>query len=143
MLPFDTLDQRIKVIGRAAGVDGGLIAAVANLRGDSDAVVATWESTGKKTSYAYQALVEWSAPRLFCDKTPPYAEDGSILSRAEYLFASARYLSIFRHPFACIESWIDLERKNLVLQNKDSSKVTWDGIEAKYRRYNGNIVEFQ
>ena len=116
---------------------------MANLRGDSDAVVATWESTGKKTSYAYQALVEWSAPRLFCDKTPPYAEDGSILSRAEYLFASARYLSIFRHPFACIESWIDLERKNLVLQNKDSSRVTWVGIEAKYRRYNGNIVKFQ
>ena len=142
LLPFDTLDERIKVIGRAAGLDGGLIAAVGNLRGDAGALVASWENARVSTCHAYRMLAEWTAPRLFCDKTPGYAFDSTILSRAERLMASPRYLSTVRHPVACIESWIELERKNLILQNRDASKVTWADIEAKYCAFNGNIIDF-
>ena len=142
LLPFDTLDERIKGIGRAAGLDGGLIAAVGNLRGDAGALVASWETNKVNTRHAYRMLAEWTAPRLFCDKTPGYAFDSTTLSRAERLMASPRYLSTVRHPVACIESWIELDRKNLILQNKDASKVTWTDIEAKYRAFNGNIIDF-
>jgi len=142
LLPFDTLDERIKVIGRAAGLDGGLIAAVGNLRGDAGALVASWEANKVNTRHAYRMLVEWTAPRLFCDKTPGYAFDSTTLSRAERLMASPRYLSTVRHPVACIESWIELDRKSLILQNKDASKVTWTDIEAKYCAFNGNIIDF-
>ena len=142
LLPFDTLEERITVIGRAAGLDGGLIAAVGNLRGDAGDLVASWEANKVNTRHAYRMLVEWTAPRLFCDKTPGYAFDSTTLSRAERLMASPRYLSTVRHPVACIESWIELDRKNLILQNRDASKVTWADIEAKYRAYNGNIIDF-
>jgi pimeloyl-ACP methyl ester carboxylesterase/acyl carrier protein len=142
LLSFDTLDERIKVIGRAAGLEGGLIAAVGDLRGDTGALVGKWERTNTSTRSVYRALVEWSAPRLFCDKTPIYSHDQGILPRAELLMASTCYLSTVRHPLACIESWIELERKNLILQNRDASTVTWIDIEAKYRAYNGNIIDF-
>ena len=142
LLPFDTLDERIKGIGRAAGLDGGLIAAVGNLRGDAGALVASWEANKVNTRHVYRMLAEWTAPRLFCDKTPGYAFDSTTLSRAERLMASPRYLSTVRHPVACIESWIELDRKNLILQNKDASKVTWTDIEAKYSAFNGNIIDF-
>lgn len=136
------MDERIKALGKAAGFEGGLIAAVGDLRGDTGALVGNWERTNTSTRSAYRALVEWSAPRLFCDKTPIYSHDQGILPRAELFMASPRYLSTVRHPIACIESWIDLERKNLILQNRDASTVTWIDVEAKYRTYNGNIIDF-
>lgn len=84
LLQADSLDQRIRIIGRASGVDGGLIVAVGSLRqSDGGTLVATWERTSTNTCQVYEALIEWSAPKLFCDKTPGYASDGRILARAE------------------------------------------------------------
>ena len=93
----------------------GLDVAVSSLRHDAGAVVAVWERARTKTRLAYRALVEWSAPRLFCDKSPGYADDRRILAWGEELFPSARYLSIIRHPAACIESWVELSRNTLRL----------------------------
>lgn len=101
-------------MGRAF-LAGGLDVAVCSLRHDAGAVVAVWERARTKTRLAYRALVEWSAPRLFCDKSPGYADDRRILAWGEELFPSARYLSIIRHPAACIESWVELSRNNLRL----------------------------
>ena len=120
----------------------GLNLAVGSLRHDTGAVVATWERACAKTRIAYEALVEWSAPRLFCDKSPGYARDSRFLAWAEQLFASARYLSTIRHPAACIESWVELSRNNLKLQNRDPSQVTWASVEEEYRILNQNIIDF-
>ena len=86
----------------------GLNLAVGSLRHDTGAVVAFWERAATETCIAYRALVEWSAPRLFCDKSPAYSRDS--LAWAEQLFASALYLSTIRHPVACIASWVELAR---------------------------------
>ena len=121
----------------------GLNLAVGSLRHDSGEVVAFWERVAAETCIAYKGLVEWSAPRLLCDKSPGYARDGRFLAWAEQLFASARYLSTIRHPAACIESWVELLRNNLKLQNRDPSQVTWASIEEEYRILNQNVIDFQ
>ena len=55
---------------------------------------------------------------MLVDKTPLYASDLNILRRAKVSFSEAKYLFISRHPVPCIESWVDLTKKNLALQNK-------------------------
>jgi len=112
----------------------GLGVAVGSLRHDTGTVVAIWESVRSETSVAYRALVEWSAPRLFCDKSPGYASDSRVLAWAEQLFASARYLSTIRHPAACIESWVELMQKH--------GGATWASLEVRYRNVNQNIIDF-
>ena len=141
MLRFDALHVRLGMLSMVA--DGilarGLGVAVGSLRHDTGAVVAIWESARSETSVAYRALVEWSAPRLFCDKSPGYASDSRVLAWAEQLFASARYLSTIRHPAACIESWVELMQKHGGIVGKGA---TWASLEVQYCTINQNIIDF-
>lgn len=62
-----------------------------------------------------------------------------MLRQAESCFARAKYLFISRHPVPCIESWIDLTKKNLALQNRVAD-VEWSTTEPEWVAHNQNII---
>jgi hypothetical protein len=80
------------------------------------------EQRARPIQAAYQLLQEAAAPRRLVDKTPGYAMDLAILSRAEALFEKPLYIHLVRHPYAVIESFVR-HRLHVVLGQPDADPV--------------------
>ena len=139
LLMFDTMAERTQTYGDS-DFEEGLIAAVKELRAgtldDAEATIASW-GEACPISDVYGALQELCKPRILVDKTPPYCANLLVLQRAEEVFASARYLHLVRHPYAAIESGLQLGRD--ILGNLN---VTWSSVEQSWFEMNLNCHNF-
>jgi hypothetical protein len=109
LLHFYTMGERRR---RLAGQDlegwivEGLRKAVMELRGceaaAADATLAELDTLD--TQQVYDVLQGWAGERILVDKTPPYVWSLDTLRRAEAIFEDARYISLYRHPYANVAS---------------------------------------
>jgi len=129
LLMFDTMGERHASVG-GKDYEEGLLATIMELRSCSvDEAEAFIAELGEDCpmSRMYELLQELCAPRMLVDKTPPNASQSMFLLRIPEIFASPRYLHLVRHPYAAIESGLQLQRDIL----GDLSK-TWDGVEQDW-----------
>ena len=89
------------------------------------------------TWQTYQVLQELCSLRVLVDKTPPNADHPMVLQRAREIFASPRFLHLIRHPYATIESGLQLQRDIL-----GSLTTTWDDVEQAWVRTNLGTHDF-
>ena len=129
LLMFDTMGERRAALASTDYADG-LLATLMELRGctlaETEALVSavgddfpTWQM--------YSYLQELCAPRVLVDKTPANANHLMILRRAREVFATPSYLHLVRHPYASIESALQLMRDIL-----GSLHLTWSHLEQSW-----------
>ena len=139
LLPFETLDERQRCLA-GTGFDEGLVKTLMELcsceYATAQASLNAHLGGDGSVSAAYAHLLQLAAPRILVDKTPPNAERLVFLHRARELFASARYLHLVRHPYACIASGIELARNTLGVD------ATWSSLEAMWVATNGAVADF-
>jgi hypothetical protein len=109
LLHFYTMGERRR---RLAGqeLEGwifeGLRKAVMELReceaAAADATLAELDTLD--TQQVYDVLQGWAGERILVDKTPPYVWSLDTLRRAEAIFEDARYIFLYRHPYANVAS---------------------------------------
>jgi acyl transferase domain-containing protein/acyl-CoA synthetase (AMP-forming)/AMP-acid ligase II len=124
LLWFQDMKERQEAFHGVLGDKGlgfGLARAVMDLRGldgpAAEAAVQDWIAAQTPVAEIYRTLQQEAAPRLLVDKSPSYALSPAVLRRAEALFDPARFIYLYRHPYAVMESvgrqrlwnWFDLE----------------------------------
>src|SRR6185369_4840792 len=110
LLSFETLaGRRAAFSGRNSFWLEGAVRALMEIEpcaaGPAEALVTAMEAAGATTQDLYRRMQARIAPRLIVDKTPSYALDSAVLSRAERMFEGARYIHLRRHPLAMIRSF--------------------------------------
>ena len=89
------------------------------------------------TWHTYQVLQDLCYPRLLVDKTPPNAGHPLVLQRAREIFASPRFVHLIRHPYAAIQSGVQLQRDIL-----GGLETTWDDVEQAWVETNLGTRDF-
>lgn len=85
---------------------------------------------------------------ILVDKSPSYADHASYLDHAHAIFGSAaRYVHLVRHPYACIESGVELVVKYMRNDafNKERGgdpSLAWPSVEAAWATAQKNVNEF-
>jgi len=110
ILHFQSMDDRRVILGDGNYLGDGLQRALMEVK-DIDAAASEAfidEMTEKCTPMqdVYTILQEGAGPRILVDKSPTYSGNRVTLQRAEALFDRPRYLYLYRHPYACIESYV-------------------------------------
>ena len=111
LLPYASLDER-RALCPYEYLEG-LVKTVAELRrcdvGDAAEWVASHEEEEIPTWRTFEMLQEMRCNTILVDKTPQYVDHPSYLDHAHAIFGrSARYVHLVRHPYACIESGVEL-----------------------------------
>jgi hypothetical protein len=140
LLPFSTVDERGFLL--PFEMKEGLLKNLMELRrctfGDAYEWVDEQERKQMPIWQLYDALQYLCAPQILVDKTPHNADHPSFLDHAESIFSSAaRYCHLVRHPYACIESGLELRRDMSMNWN-----VTWEEVECAYVRLQTNVRAF-
>jgi acyl transferase domain-containing protein/pimeloyl-ACP methyl ester carboxylesterase/acyl carrier protein len=142
LLPFDTLAQQQRELGRSY-LPEGLQRALMELRGGdaetAKALLDSWIADDIGIHEVYTRLGQLAAPRLLVDKSPTYAASLDTLRRAEALFGKARYLFLVRHPYAAVESFTRTRMHKLIgVDHEDPFAVA----EQVWSQTNQNLLEF-
>lgn len=82
----------------------------------------------------YEQLQSLCAPRVLCEKTPSNANHFWVLQRSQELFKVPLLLHLVRHPYAAIESGVQLMRD--ILGNLSTS---WAETEQEWISTNTGI----
>jgi len=85
---------------------------------EARAVIQESEKQGLTTQEFYYHMQQWIGDRWLVDKTPAYALDPEILSRAEVYFANTLYIHLVRHPHAVIQSFEDARLEQLFFRHE-------------------------
>jgi len=117
LLGFDTLREREAALGTSY-LGEGLQRAIMELEGLDAARgqrrVQGWLDEDLAIHAVYERLQALAGARLVVDKSPTYASSLETLEHAEAVFDGARYLFLFRHPYAVIESFVRKRMDKLV-----------------------------
>ncbi|HYO16637.1 MAG TPA: non-ribosomal peptide synthase/polyketide synthase [Thermoanaerobaculia bacterium] len=136
LLSFHTLAERQAALaGRDSFRLEGLTRAVMEVRaldaGEAARLIERYAREGWTTQRFYGQLQEWLGDRLLVDKTPSYALDLGVLTRAEEQFEEARYIHLVRHPCGMIcsfeESRLDqgLSRVESPFSRRQLAELVW------------------
>jgi len=139
LLMFDSMKERLAAIG-GSDYEEGLLATLMELRScalvDAESFVAN-ECIDGSTADMYQLLQEHCTPRILVDKTPDNTGHPMVLQRSLEVFESPRYLHLVRHPYAAIQSGVQLTRDIL-----GNLSVTWDSVEQSWNDSNLGTHDF-
>jgi len=107
LLNFQTMRERTESMQRGhRWALEGLRKAIVDLKrccaDEADKILGQMETLS--TQQVYNVLQEWCGSRILVDKSPPYVWSLDTMLRAEELFENAKYIYIYRHPWAAIES---------------------------------------
>ena len=151
MLPFATMRERRKLC--AFELLEGLVKTVADVRmcdaGDAGDWVASQEEQAMPIWRMFQQLItDLGGTRILVDKSPSYSDHPSYLNHAHAIFGSAaRYIHLVRHPYACIESGVELATKSIVNDAFNPTRggdpsLAWRFVEAAWAATQKNVNEF-
>ena len=142
LLPFDTLAEQQRELGRSYLAEG-LQRALTELRGGdaetAKALLDSWIADDIGIHEVYTRLGQLAAPRLLVDKSPTYAASIDTLRRAEALSGKARYLFLVRHPYAAIESFTRTRMHKLIGVDHDDPFAV---AEQVWTQTNQNMLGF-
>ncbi len=110
LLSYNTLQERRQHFsGGNSFWREGLIRAVMQIRHcpveAATQLVESWENESLTMQACYAQLQIWLGQKTLVDKTPSYAFDTGILTRAETHFAAPLYVHLVRHPYGMINSF--------------------------------------
>ncbi len=109
LLPFDGMADRERALA-GSWLGEGLQRALMDLEGVPPDVagerIRGWVAGDLPIQEVYRHLQGLSGDRLLVDKSPTYALQLETLLAAETLFESPRYVLLFRHPHAVVESFV-------------------------------------
>lgn len=142
LLPFSTLEERSKLLSaRAPFLSEGLPRAIMELqRCDANAALATiseWQGKHLSIPQTYEALQLMAGERLLIDKSPSYGDDLKALEQSREWFPDAKYILLYRHPFAVMESYVR-NRFDKLFQQKASDP--WQIAADVWFRINRNLL---
>lgn len=101
--------------------------------------VASWAAQRLPIARIYDALRAAAAPRRLLDKSPSYALDPQILTRAARLFPEARYIHLVRHPVPSTRSFVQRRMGRLLgLDDLDGPRAA----SEVWTIGNRNLLEF-
>lgn len=120
----------------------GLLAWITNLLHLDEDGATTWsDSTFPDTCpiwRVFEVLQEHTKPRIMVEKSPSSAEEVCYMEHADAIFGDlAKYVHLIRHPYACIDSWIQLSYEWFGVEG-----VLWGDIELGYRHINISAHHF-
>ena len=151
LLPFATMRERRKLC--AFELLEGLVNTVADVRmcdaGDAGDWVNSQEEQAVPIWSLFQQLItELGRTRILVDKSPPYVEHPFYLDHAHAIFGSAaHYIHLVRHPYACIESGVELLTKSLVNDAFNPTRggdpaLAWPSVESAWTAAQKNANDF-
>lgn len=106
---------------------------------EAKALVAELVEKNVPTQQVYAMLQELAYPRILVDKSPTYVSDFEVLRRAEQLFEQPRYLFLYRHPYAMVESYLRNEMGTISLDNAGDRQLH---AELIWANGNSNAIDF-
>jgi hypothetical protein len=140
LLPFFTMGERREAC--PVDVEIGLLAWIRDLlRLDEDGAT-TWAYTTFPDACpiwrVFEVLQQYTRPRIMVEKSPTSAEELCYMEHADAIFGDvAKYVHLIRHPYACIDSWIQL-----LSEWFGAEGVTWEDMERGYRHVNVSAQHF-
>ncbi|WP_225323142.1 type I polyketide synthase [Synechococcus sp. RSCCF101] len=143
LLPFATMGERARKLSQT-GMGEGLVRALMDLEGlsaeDTTRLVASWEEQDMPIEQVYARLQSSLGTRTLVDKSPTYALERSTLSRVGELFTDAHVIHLVRHPYAVIQSFVDLRMQHLfAVGDVDPYALA----ESVWTRSNLNVTSLQ
>jgi hypothetical protein len=131
----------------------GLVKTVAEVRmcnlGDAAVLVASWEEYAAPVwSIFRQLLCDLGGTHILVDKSPPYVNHPSYLDHAHVIFGPAAcYVHLVRHPYACIQSGVELAIKYVRndafnLERGGDPGQAWPSVELLWVEGQTNANEF-
>ncbi|MDZ7309484.1 MAG: amino acid adenylation domain-containing protein, partial [candidate division KSB1 bacterium] len=105
---------------------------------EAKALIAGLVEQNLPTQQVYAMLQELAHPRLLVDKSPTYVSDLEALRRAEAMFDRPRYLFLFRHPYAMVESYLRNEMGTISLEQSGDRQLH---AELMWAHGNSNALE--
>jgi len=144
LLTFSTFGEREAVLkaNNQQFLGEGLIKTLCEVKGiaveAARAITATWASENVSIKDVYAELQSFCPEKVLVDKSPSYANDVSILRRAEALGAMPFYIHLVRHPLAVMESFVRNRFDKLLSVKEDP----WLFAERLWHRYNANLDTF-
>ncbi len=145
LLPFDTLQDRDSTLqaNHQSYLQEGLVQAIAALQQmsvqDAQKMIESWQREARSVKEIYQWLRTSAKGRYVVDKSPSYALNQSILSRAEKMTPGAFYIHLIRHPLAVMESFVR-NRLDKLLHIGDEDP--WKFAGQMWQTCNANIEAF-
>ena len=143
LLPFHTMGERARHFERLAmpWMADGLLAALMELSGDSlEACREQVKSWGAEheTWRVYEHLQRLCAPRTLVDKTPLNAEHPAFFERALAIWEAPRFIHLYRHPLAVLDSHLKMARKMQLMATGTTSSDAeqWKGAEETWAATN-------
>ncbi|GMV90393.1 MAG: hypothetical protein AMXMBFR82_01710 [Candidatus Hydrogenedentota bacterium] len=110
ILHFHSMKDRRTFLGEGNYLGDGLQRAFMEAQGlDADAAEALIERMFAEDTLiqdVFTQLQESVAPKLLVDKSPTYTGRRETMERAEDLFENPKYIYLYRHPYAVIESYV-------------------------------------
>ncbi len=142
LLMYEDLEQRQAALP-SAHFGRGLRRALDELLSDPGASGAVLdELQGAPMGQVYRRLQRLAHPRLLVDKSPSYAASVEALCRAERLFEAPRYLFLFRHPLAVMESHVRTRMAAMAGPGAPAAGDAWAAAEYHWTTHNRNVMEF-
>lgn len=145
LLPFDTLAKRQVIFSKPRVIlhGAGLNRAIEELRRTNEmgstALLHNMKTQGFTIKDVYAELQNLSGDRILVDKSPMYANFLESLHRAESLFSDARYVFLYRHPIAVIDSFM---RRELVQFFTFQKRDPFRAGEELWATSNRHFLEF-
>jgi amino acid adenylation domain-containing protein len=144
LLPFESLMARRRALEKQnrTFLREGLIETLKELlvldAAGAHAVMEKLEADDLSTAATYAFLKQRCRGRHLVDKSPTYAESLSALERSLEIDPGARYLFLYRHPAAMMESFVRNRFSAMLGMPGDP----WKASEALWRTTNRNVLEF-
>lgn len=143
LLSFTTMGQRAAKL-RGTGMEEGLVRALMDLEGisveDSTLLVRSWEDSDLPIQKVYSRLQASLGTRTLVDKSPTYALQQNTLIRANQLFSNQYFIHLIRHPYAVIQSFVDLRMEQLFSAGEVDPYAFAESI---WQQCNLNILRLQ
>jgi len=145
LLPYATMRERRRLC--MFFLVEGLVKNVAELRGCDAGDAAEWviahECQATSTCSMFKELQAMCGKRLLVDKSPSYLNHPNYLLHAHSIFGrAAHYVHLVRHPYACIESGVELIPKLLRLRSSADSADLWSQVEQLWINSQSNADSF-
>lgn len=142
LLQFDSMDLRRRGLG-ATYLNEGLQRALMELQGldgeQSHSMLEELVSGDASTISVYEQLQKMAGERLLMDKSPSYGANMETLERAEDWFVEPKYIFLYRHPYAVIDSFVRNRFDRLLGAGNTDPYVL---AEQVWSNINANILDF-
>jgi acyl transferase domain-containing protein/acyl-CoA synthetase (AMP-forming)/AMP-acid ligase II/acyl carrier protein len=110
ILHFHSMNDRRIFLGDGESIGDGLQRAFMEAQGieadAAEALVGRMYDENTLIQDVYTALQRHVSPKLLVDKSPTYTGRRQTMERAEDLFENPKYIYLYRHPYAAIESYV-------------------------------------